>query len=87
MGGCVALPRYLGADGPDAFATRAIEEAGVLTLPSSIYSDELGDVPTDRIRIGFGRTRQTRDDRRASSAPHNSLRMIAVIGPGGCATQ
>ncbi len=56
MGGCVAFPRYLGADGPDAFATRAIEEAGVLTLPSSIYSSRLGDVPTDRIRIGFGRT-------------------------------
>lgn len=56
IGGCVAFPRYLGADGPDAFATRAIEEAGVLTLPSSIYSSSLGDVPTDRIRIGFGRT-------------------------------
>jgi aspartate/methionine/tyrosine aminotransferase len=55
MGGCVAFPRYLGADGVEAFAQRAVEEAGVLTLPASIYASALASVPTDRFRIGFGR--------------------------------
>jgi aspartate/methionine/tyrosine aminotransferase len=56
LGGCVSFPRYLGADGPDVFARKAVEQAGVLTLPASIYESELADVPRDRIRIGFGRT-------------------------------
>jgi len=56
MGGCVSFPRYLGADGADRFARRAVEEAGVLTLPASIYASSLAPVPTDRFRIGFGRT-------------------------------
>lgn len=55
MGGCVSFPRYLGAEGPDLFAQRAVEEAGILTLPASFYGSELGAVPTDRLRIGFGR--------------------------------
>jgi aspartate/methionine/tyrosine aminotransferase len=55
-GGCVGYPRYLGADGADAFARRLVEEAGVLVLPSGIYRSELGPTPTDRFRIGFGRT-------------------------------
>ena len=55
-GGCVSFPRYLGAEGPEVFARSAIEEAGVLTLPASIYASALADVPTARIRIGFGRT-------------------------------
>jgi len=33
-----------------------LEEAGVLLLPGSIYSSELGPTPADRFRIGFGRT-------------------------------
>jgi aspartate/methionine/tyrosine aminotransferase len=56
VGGCVSFPRYLGPDGPDAFARDAAEQAGVLTLPASIYASGLAPVPTDRIRIGFGRT-------------------------------
>jgi aspartate/methionine/tyrosine aminotransferase len=56
IGGCVSFPRYLGPEGPDAFARRAVEEAGVLTLPASIYASPLAAVPTDRIRIGLGRT-------------------------------
>lgn len=56
MGGCVSFPRYLGADGSDAFARRLVEEGGVLTLPASIYTSSLATVPTDRFRIGFGRT-------------------------------
>ncbi len=55
-GGCVSFPRYLGEDGVDAFCTRAVEEDGVLLLPNSVYRSALGDVPTDRFRIGIGRT-------------------------------
>lgn len=56
MGGCVSFPRYLGSEGPEVFVRRAIDEAGVLTLPASLYTSALADVPTDRFRIGFGRT-------------------------------
>ncbi|MHB8146771.1 MAG: aminotransferase class I/II-fold pyridoxal phosphate-dependent enzyme, partial [Vulcanimicrobiaceae bacterium] len=55
-GGCVAFPRYLGADGVDAFCTRLVEEHGILLLPAGIYHSELVPVPTDRFRIGFGRS-------------------------------
>lgn len=54
-GGCVAFPRYKGRDGVEAFARRLVEEAGVLLLPSSVYRSELGPVPADRFRVGFGR--------------------------------
>jgi aspartate/methionine/tyrosine aminotransferase len=55
-GSCVAFLRYKGGDGVEAFTTRLIEEAGVLLLPSSIYRSELGPVPANHFRIGFGRT-------------------------------
>jgi aspartate/methionine/tyrosine aminotransferase len=55
-GGCIAYPRYLGTDGVEAFATRMVEESGIVVLPSSIYRSSLGPTPTDRFRIGFGRT-------------------------------
>ncbi|MBZ8117858.1 pyridoxal phosphate-dependent aminotransferase [Roseovarius sp. LXJ103] len=54
-GSCMGYPRYLGADGVDDFARDMVETAGVLVLPSTIYSSELGETPTDRFRIGFGR--------------------------------
>jgi len=54
-GGCVAYPRYLGAEGVDRFATDLVEKTGVLLLPSSIYRSELGPAPHDRFRIGYGR--------------------------------
>ncbi|HEY2658125.1 MAG TPA: aminotransferase class I/II-fold pyridoxal phosphate-dependent enzyme [Caulobacteraceae bacterium] len=54
-GGCVGYPRYLGADGVEAFAAQLVEQAGVLVLPSGIYRSELGPTPPDRFRIGFGR--------------------------------
>ncbi|RKF16194.1 pyridoxal phosphate-dependent aminotransferase [Roseovarius spongiae] len=56
-GSCMGYPRYLGAEGVDAFARRLVEEAGVLVLPSTIYSSDLGETPEDRFRIGFGRRR------------------------------
>ena len=55
-GSSMAFPRYLGADGVEAFCQRLVEEAGVLLLPSTIYSSELGETPTDRFRLGFGRS-------------------------------
>ncbi|MFJ6137175.1 aminotransferase class I/II-fold pyridoxal phosphate-dependent enzyme [Kitasatospora sp. NPDC092286] len=54
-GGCVAYPRYLGADGVEAFCTTLVEQAGVLLLPASIYRSELTPTPADRFRIGIGR--------------------------------
>jgi aspartate/methionine/tyrosine aminotransferase len=53
--GCVCFPRYLGADGVEAFCRELVEQAGVVLLPASIYASELGDVPADRFRIGVGR--------------------------------
>jgi aspartate/methionine/tyrosine aminotransferase len=54
-GGCVAFIQYKGRDGVEAFTARLVEEAGVLLLPSSVYHSDLGPVPKDRFRIGFGR--------------------------------
>ena len=56
VGGCVTFPRYLGPEGPEEFCTRAVEEAGVLLLPNSVYASGLATVPSDRFRIGIGRT-------------------------------
>jgi len=55
-GSCVAFIRYKGEDGVERFAERLVEETGVLLLPSSIYRSELGPVPRDHFRIGFGRS-------------------------------
>lgn len=54
-GGCVAFPRYLGADGVERFCAELVEQAGVLLLPASIYRSELTATPTDRFRVGVGR--------------------------------
>jgi aspartate/methionine/tyrosine aminotransferase len=54
-GGCVAFPRYLGADGVEEFCRAAVEEAGVLLLPGSMYASALVPTPGDRFRVGFGR--------------------------------
>ncbi len=54
-GGCVAYPRYLGADGVEVFCRDLVEQAGVLLLPASIYASRLLTLPTDRFRIGYGR--------------------------------
>jgi aspartate/methionine/tyrosine aminotransferase len=56
VGGCVCFPRYLGADGVEAFCSRAVQERGIFLLPASIYRSGIGNVPTDRFRIGLGRT-------------------------------
>ena len=54
-GGCIGFPRYLGRDGVEAFASRLVEDSGVLLLPASVYKSDLGPTPGDRFRIGYGR--------------------------------
>ena len=54
-GGCVAYPRYLGADGVESMCADLVEQAGVLLLPASVYRSELTVTPADRLRIGIGR--------------------------------
>jgi aspartate/methionine/tyrosine aminotransferase len=54
-GSCMAFPRYKGAEGVEAFASRLVEESGVLVLPSTIYSSALGPTPRNRFRLGYGR--------------------------------
>jgi len=55
-GSCMAFPRYKGEEGVEEFSRALVEESGVLLLPSTIYSSELGPTPTDRFRLGYGRT-------------------------------
>ncbi|TDX08817.1 aminotransferase class I/II-fold pyridoxal phosphate-dependent enzyme [Kribbella sp. VKM Ac-2566] len=55
-GGCVCYPRYLGADGVESLCSELVEQTGVLLLPASIYSSELTATPTDRFRVGLGRS-------------------------------
>jgi aspartate/methionine/tyrosine aminotransferase len=54
-GGCVAFPRYLGADGVEAMCASLVEHEGVLLLSASIYASSLTATPADRFRIGVGR--------------------------------
>ena len=54
-GGCVAFPRYRSTEGVEAFCRRAVEAAGVILLPASLFASELADVPADRFRVGLGR--------------------------------
>jgi aspartate/methionine/tyrosine aminotransferase len=53
--GCVCFPRYLGADGVEAFCAALLRTAGVVLLPASIFASALAPVPDDRFRIGVGR--------------------------------
>lgn len=55
-GSCMAFPRYKGPEGVEDFCRSLVEDSGVLFLPSTIYSSELGSTPIDRFRLGLGRT-------------------------------
>lgn len=55
-GSCMAFPRYRGADGVEQFTRSLVQESGVLLLPGSIYNSQLGETPTDRFRLGYGRS-------------------------------
>ena len=54
-GSCMGFPRYKGVDGVEAFCQSLVEESGVLFLPSTIYSSDLGPTPNDRFRLGYCR--------------------------------
>ena len=54
-GGCVGFTTYKGRDGVDEFTRRLVEEAGVLFMPASVFRSDLNPVPSDRMRVGFGR--------------------------------
>ena len=54
-GSCMGFARYTGPEGVEAFCRSAVEDSGVLLLPSTIYRSDLGATPTDRFRLGFGR--------------------------------
>lgn len=56
QGGCVCFPRYLGVDGVETMCADLVRDVGVLLLPSSIYRSDLTTTPTDRFRLGVGRT-------------------------------
>lgn len=55
-GSCMGFPRYKGEEGVAVFTETLVEESGVLFLPSTIYSSDLGPTPSDRFRLGYGRT-------------------------------
>ena len=55
-GGCIGFPRYKGKDGVTAFTERLIQDVGVILIPAGLYRSEIGTVPADRFRIGYGRT-------------------------------
>jgi aspartate/methionine/tyrosine aminotransferase len=56
QGGCICFPRYRGAEGVEAFCRDLVERAGVLLAPASLFRSSLADTPTDRFRVGVGRS-------------------------------
>ncbi len=54
-GGCVGFPIYRGKEGVEKFTRHLIDDAGLMLVPASIYRSDLGAVPDDHFRIGFGR--------------------------------
>ena len=55
-GSCMAYPRYKGSEGVEKFCESLVEESGVLLLPGTVYQSQLTQTPTDRFRLGFGRS-------------------------------
>ena len=56
QGGCICFPRYKGAEGVETFCRELVEQAGVLLAPGSLFRSSLADTPTDRFRLGVGRS-------------------------------
>jgi aspartate/methionine/tyrosine aminotransferase len=56
QGGCICFPRYKGTEGVEAFCRDLVEQAGVLLAPGSLFRSSLADTPTDRFRVGVGRS-------------------------------
>ena len=55
QGGPVCFPRYRGPEPVADFCRALLEETGVLLLPSDVFRSRLGDVPSDRFRLGVAR--------------------------------
>ena len=55
-GSCMAFPRYKGADGGEQFTPSLVEKSGVLLLPGSINNSQLGETPSDRFWLDYGRS-------------------------------
>ena len=55
VAGCVAYPRFKGAEGIEIFAAKLVDEAGVLVLPASIYASPTGQLHAEHFRVGAGR--------------------------------
>jgi histidinol-phosphate/aromatic aminotransferase/cobyric acid decarboxylase-like protein len=49
-----AFPRFRGREGAMTFARRLASDAGVVLLPSGLWSSPLGAVPEDGLRIALG---------------------------------
>ena len=56
QGGCICFPRFKGSEGVEAFCRDLVEQAGVLLAPGSLFRSGLADTPTDRFRVGVGRS-------------------------------
>jgi aspartate/methionine/tyrosine aminotransferase len=56
QGGCICFPRYKGTEGVETFCRDLVEQAGVLLAPASLFRSSLADSPTDRFRVGVGRS-------------------------------
>jgi aspartate/methionine/tyrosine aminotransferase len=56
QGGCICFPRYRGEEGVETFCRELVEEAGVLLAPGSLFRSRLAHTPTDRFRVGVGRS-------------------------------
>ena len=56
QGGCICFPRYRGPDGVEPFCQDLVQRAGVLLAPASLFRSSLADTPTDRFRVGVGRS-------------------------------
>ncbi|MGC6517306.1 MAG: aminotransferase class I/II-fold pyridoxal phosphate-dependent enzyme [Candidatus Puniceispirillaceae bacterium] len=54
-GSCMGFAQYKGEDGVETFTERLVTQAGVLLLPSSIYSSSLTPTPSQHFRFGYGR--------------------------------
>ena len=56
QGGCICFPRYRGPDGVEPFCQDLVQRAGVLLAPASLFRSSLAETPTDRFRVGVGRS-------------------------------
>lgn len=50
-GGCTGFVKYLATETIDRFCHRAMEQAGILLLPGTVYG-----VASNHFRLGFGRS-------------------------------